>query len=78
MADFCWHLAIGRQHSPSWLRVDLQVETPAEGRPLARTGLMILNPPFSMRAEMEIALPVLAALLARGAGAEFLIAGEQA
>lgn len=72
---FC---ASAQKLSPSWLRVDLQVEAPADGRPLARTGLMMLNPPFALRDELALALPVLTALLACGAGAEFLLDGEQA
>lgn len=72
---FC---ASAQKLTPSWLRVDLQVEAPADGRPLARTGLMMLNPPFALRDELALALPVLTALLARGAGAEFLLDGEQA
>ena len=55
------------------LRVDLQVEAPAPAKPLARTGLMIVNPPFTLEAEAQILLPVLTELLARGPGAEFQI-----
>jgi 23S rRNA (adenine2030-N6)-methyltransferase len=53
------------------LRIDLQVETPAAGKPLARTGLVIVNPPYVLEKEAKIILPVLARLMARGLGAEF-------
>jgi len=53
------------------LRLDLQVETPQPGRPLARTGLLVVNPPYALEEEMRILLPALAERLARGAGAEF-------
>jgi 23S rRNA (adenine2030-N6)-methyltransferase len=55
------------------LRIELQVETPAPGRPLARTGLIVLNPPFVLEEEARTLLPVLAEKLARGPGAGFRI-----
>ncbi len=58
------------------LRVDLQVEAPAPDKPLARTGLLVVNPPFTLEAEAQILLPVLTGLLARGAGSEFLLQAE--
>jgi 23S rRNA (adenine2030-N6)-methyltransferase len=67
---FCRALAA---QAPDWLRIDLQVEAPAPGRPLARTGLMVVNPPYTLEEEMKIIVPALARALARGAGAEFLI-----
>jgi 23S rRNA (adenine2030-N6)-methyltransferase len=59
--------------APGSLRVDLQVETPAPGKPLARTGLVIVNPPWVLEAEARILLPVLSRLMARGPGAEFFL-----
>jgi 23S rRNA (adenine2030-N6)-methyltransferase len=53
------------------LRIDLQVETPAAGQPLARTGLVIVNPPYVLEEEAKTILPALTRLLARGPGAEF-------
>jgi 23S rRNA (adenine2030-N6)-methyltransferase len=53
------------------LRVDLQIETPGPQRPLARTGLMIVNPPYVLEQEARIILPVLTKILARGPGAQF-------
>ncbi len=67
---FCQAIAA---EAPDWLRIDLQVETPTIGRPLARTGLMIVNPPYVLEDEMKILAPALARLLARGPGAECLI-----
>jgi 23S rRNA (adenine2030-N6)-methyltransferase len=57
--------------APGALRIDLQVETPAPGKPLARTGLVIVNPPYVLEEEARIILPVLTRILARGPGAEF-------
>ena len=59
--------------APDCLRIDLQVEAPAAGRPLARTGLLVVNPPHALEEEMRLILPVLVRLLARGPGAEFLV-----
>lgn len=59
--------------APDCLRVDLQVETPRAGRPLARTGLLVVNPPYVLEEEMKVLVPALAERLARGAGAEFSI-----
>jgi 23S rRNA (adenine2030-N6)-methyltransferase len=66
--SFCRALAA---RAADWLRIELQVETPAPGRPLARTGLMVVNPPYVLEDEMKIILPALACALARGPGAEF-------
>ena len=57
--------------APESLRVDLQVEAPAPGRPLARTGLVIVNPPYVLEDEARNILPVLTRLLARGPEAKF-------
>ncbi|HUO54559.1 MAG TPA: 23S rRNA (adenine(2030)-N(6))-methyltransferase RlmJ [Rhodoblastus sp.] len=73
--SFCRALA---SEAPVWLRIDLQAEAPAPGRPLARTGLMIVNPPFVLADEMKIVLPALAQRLARGPGAEYAIEGAEA
>ncbi len=66
--DFCAAVAAS---APELLRVELQVEAPEPGRPLAQTGLLIVNPPFGLEQEAEIILPVLTRLMARGAGAGF-------
>lgn len=55
------------------LRIDLQAESPAPGSPLARTGLLVVNPPYVLEEELKIILPALARVLARGPGADYLI-----
>jgi 23S rRNA (adenine2030-N6)-methyltransferase len=67
---FCRAIAA---EAPDCLRVDLQVEAPQPGRPLARTGLLIVNPPYVLEEELKILLPALTLLLARGPGAEFFV-----
>lgn len=66
--SFCAAVAAA---APESLRVELRVEEAAPGRPLAQTGLVIVNPPFGLQQEADIILPVLTRLLARGAGAGF-------
>lgn len=70
VASFCRAVSGAARNS---MRVDLQVETPGPHRPLARTGLMIVNPPYVLEQEAQIILPVLTTILARGSGAQFLL-----
>jgi 23S rRNA (adenine2030-N6)-methyltransferase len=66
--SFCRAVAGAARKS---LRIDLQVETPAPNRPLARTGLIVVNPPYVLEQEAQILLPVLTKILARGPGSQF-------
>jgi 23S rRNA (adenine2030-N6)-methyltransferase len=68
VASFCRAVAAA---APKSLRIDLQVETPAPNRPLARTGLIVINPPYVLEQEAQILLPLLTQILARGPGAQF-------
>jgi 23S rRNA (adenine2030-N6)-methyltransferase len=45
------------------LRLELQIDRPAAKRPLARSGLVIVNPPFRLEEEAKILLPWLAGVL---------------
>ena len=54
---------------PKLLSVELFVSDPNSEEGLSGTGLMILNPPFTLYAELEVLLPVLRKLLARGPAA---------
>lgn len=66
--SFCRAVALA---APGALRIDLQVETPAPGKPLARTGLIIVNPPYVLEEEASIILPALTRVLARGPEEQF-------
>ena len=46
------------------LRLELQTDRPAAGKPLAHCGLILINPPFRIEAEAEILLPWLSCLFA--------------
>jgi 23S rRNA (adenine2030-N6)-methyltransferase len=61
------------------LRLELAVDEMVAGGRLARTGLILINPPYVLDAEAAILLPALAQKLARSAPGEVLrewIAGE--
>lgn len=59
---------------PKLLSVELFVAAPHAEAALAGTGLVILNPPFTLEAKLARLLPFLVATLARGAGAESRLA----
>ena len=70
-AAFCGALA--NSGIRNILRVDLQIGEPRSFEGLARTGLIIVNPPFTLEGEAKTILPYLTARLARGPGARFEI-----
>jgi 23S rRNA (adenine2030-N6)-methyltransferase len=53
------------------LDVRLAISAPFAGLGLTETGVLILNPPYSLRAELERILPALQTCLAQGRGAAF-------
>lgn len=48
------------------LRLDLMIERPDDPTRLSGTGLVVVNPPWTLAAEAELFLPALAERLARG------------
>ncbi len=56
---------------PKLLNIELYVAAPSAEGGLSGTGLLILNPPYTLWSEAEIILPFLAKKLARGPGAPF-------
>jgi 23S rRNA (adenine2030-N6)-methyltransferase len=61
------------------LRLELAIEAVATAGKLARTGLILINPPYTLDEEAAVLLPVLAHKLARASQAEIMrewIAGE--
>ena len=48
------------------LRLDLMIERPDDPTRLSGTGLVVINPPWTLAAEAEVFLPALAERLARG------------
>lgn len=65
---------------PKLLLAELRIDAPRDEGPLAATGLLILNPPFTLEAKLKVLLPYFASLFARGQGAACRlawIAGER-
>jgi 23S rRNA (adenine2030-N6)-methyltransferase len=54
---------------PKMLSIELWVADHGEVEGLAGSGLVILNPPFRLEAQLQLLLPFLSGRLARGAGA---------
>lgn len=54
---------------PKLLSAELLIRAPSSAGELAGSGLLILNPPFTLEAQLAVLLPYLAATLARGKGA---------
>lgn len=59
---------------PKVLSAELFVDTPHADGGLVGTGLVILNPPFTLEAKLKGLLPYLVATMARGKGAESRLA----
>lgn len=76
VAQLC--AALGRRLAGrSWLHVQLDVRAPApDGLGLHGSGLFVLNPPWTLPAEIELALPVLAARLGIAPGAHWQLAHQ--
>lgn len=53
------------------LDVRLSISAPFPGLGLTETGMLLLNPPYSLKSELELLMPYLVARLAEGRGAGF-------
>ncbi len=67
MARF--HQAIAKVAPPESLAIELLIRAPADADRLNGCGLVVLNPPFTLEADLGVLLPVLAERLSDGAGA---------
>ena len=68
--------AVAALGAPAILRLEIDVGAvdpgPHSPAPLRRTGLLVVNPPFTLIEEARILMPWLAQLLRRGPGSEFV------
>jgi 23S rRNA (adenine2030-N6)-methyltransferase len=48
------------------LRLEMQIDRPSANRPLARSGLVIVNPPFRLEDEAKILLPATSGMASQG------------
>ncbi len=67
-ADVCAD-ALAASGIPRILQAELRIEQAVDNSPLAATGLFIVNPPYTLDADLQVLLPFLARRLARGPGA---------
>jgi 23S rRNA (adenine2030-N6)-methyltransferase len=65
--------ALRRADIDKALRVELKVAAPPEGGGLAGCGVVVINPPWKLAAEIEILLPALANILGRDAGGAYAL-----
>ena len=56
------------------LDVRLKIAEPFPGLGLTETGVLLLNPPFSLKDELNLVMPALAARLGQDRGAAFTVA----
>ena len=85
-----WYPALGRledQQLPErlkrcaasdWLHVSLSIGSYAEGQGLHSSGMFIINPPWTLKAALEQAMPWLANVLGHGSGSYVLQSGTAA
>lgn len=55
------------------LRVEIEIAASEHGRGLTRAGLLILNPPWTLRAELNVLMPALAQRLGENGSGRFLL-----
>jgi 23S rRNA (adenine2030-N6)-methyltransferase len=85
-----WYPALGRleaQQLPErlkrcaasdWLHVSLSIGAYVEGQGLHSSGMFIINPPWTLKAALEQAMPWLASVLGHGSGSFVLQSGTAA
>ena len=57
--------------APKGLDVRLWIANPSEAAGLAGSGVLVINPPYRLAAELDELLPVLASLMSQGPGAGY-------
>lgn len=58
---------------PKMLAVELFLQTPDDAERLNGTGLIVVNPPFTLAGNLELVMPFLANVLKRGTGASWRV-----
>ena len=64
---------IATAHNRSWLQAELRVENAPGERRLQASGMLIINPPWTLKEHLREALPALVKILGVGDGAQFLL-----
>ena len=60
-------------HNRSWLHAELRVENAPGERRLQASGMLIINPPWTLKQHLATALPALVKALGVGDGSQFLL-----
>lgn len=61
----------------SWLDVQLKVSLPPQGHGMFGSGMFVINPPWTLREQLEQGLPELTRLLAQDEGADWSLQTSQ-
>ncbi|MBU3577168.1 23S rRNA (adenine(2030)-N(6))-methyltransferase RlmJ [Polynucleobacter sp. UK-Kesae-W10] len=69
---------IAATHQRSWLHAELRVENAPGERRLQTSGMLIINPPWTLEKHLADALPTLTRVLGIGNGAQFLLKAFEA
>jgi 23S rRNA (adenine2030-N6)-methyltransferase len=64
---------IAATHNRSWLHAELRVENAPGERRLQASGMLIINPPWTLKQHLATALPALVKALGVGDGSQFLL-----
>ena len=59
--------------APKGLDARLWVSNPDEAAGLAGSGVLVINPPYQLAADLDVLLPVLASLMSQGRGAGYVV-----
>ena len=57
----------------SWLDVQLRVSRPPQGHGMFGSGMFVINPPWTLKEQLEQGMPTLTQLLGQDDGAEWLV-----
>jgi 23S rRNA (adenine2030-N6)-methyltransferase len=69
---------IATHHKRSWLHTELRVENAPGERRLQASGMFIINPPWTLEANLLQALPILIKALGVDSGAKFVLKSFEA
>ena len=69
---------IATAHKRSWLHAELRVENAPGERRLQASGMLIINPPWTLEKHLADALPALIKALGIDGGARFLLKSFEA
>lgn len=69
---------IAATHKRSWLQVELRVENAPKERRLQASGMLIINPPWTLEKQLAESMPILVKALGQDGGAGFVLKSFEA